>query len=135
MKKIYPFLCLVLLLLACNKTNSSNSESLFRATVVVDYGEEKNMKQIGIQIPHQITALEALQYVSTVETHPVGKYVFVSSIDSVKTEIGINAWYYKVNGESPGVLAINNMLHDEDTVKWIYKTDVCSKTAENITKK
>lgn len=118
--------------LACNTPSKDSLESKeFSVKVIVDYGEAKSLREESIISNHPLTALEALQYVSVVETHPVKEYVFVSSIDSVHTIIGVNAWYYKVNGESPGVLAINNTLNNGDTLKWIYKTDVCSRTVDN----
>jgi hypothetical protein len=85
---------------------------------------------VSIESSRQLSALEALQFTSVVETHPVGKHVFVSSIDSIRNIRGVKAWYYKVNGESPGVLAINNQVYSGDTVQWIYKEDVCSKTVD-----
>ncbi len=131
MKKMKPlfYTSLLLLLFACN-THQKNSLEIkeFSVKVIVDYGESKEAKEQTIVTKRQITALEALQYVSIVETHPVGEHVFVSSIDSVHTIKGVKAWYYKVNGESPEILAINNTINNGDTLKWIYKKDVCSST-------
>jgi hypothetical protein len=109
---------IVLSFFACNTNTTNSLESKdFSVKVIVDYGEAKSLREECIISNHPLTALESLQYVSVVETHPVKEYVFVSSIDSVHTIIGVNAWYYKVNGESPGVLAINNTLNNGDTLK------------------
>lgn len=119
-------------MLSCNmETKETPDNTTFSFTLMVDYGESKENFIKDISLQRQLTALEALQYVSVVETHPVGKHVFVSSIDSVKTIKGIKAWYYKVNGVSPGVLAINNKIDNGDTIRWIYKEDVCSHTVDN----
>lgn len=121
-------------MLACTsggeKTGNSGSSD-FTAKVIVDFGGERSLKETNIKVNRQLTALEALQYAAVVETHTVGEYVFVSSVDSVQSIRGKKAWYYKVNGESPKVLAINNHLSDGDTLLWIYKTDVCSPTVDN----
>lgn len=123
---------IVLSLFACNTHPTDSLESKqFSVKIIVDYGEARSLKEENIIADHPLTALEALQNVSVVETHPVKEHVFVSSIDSVHTIIGVKAWYYKVNGESPGVLAISNTLNNGDTLKWIYKNDICSGTVDN----
>lgn len=108
---------------------SENTE--FSVKLLVDFGESKPGLTLDITSNHRLTALEVLQHATVVETHPVGKYVFVSAVDGVRTIRGDKAWYYEVNGTSPGVLAINNRLSDGDTVCWIYKKDVCSKNVDN----
>jgi hypothetical protein len=75
--------------------------------------------------------LEALQTVAAVETHPVGKYVFVTSIDGVKGTRGETAWHYTVDGESPGELAYSKVLAGTEHVTWVYKKDVCSWKVDN----
>ncbi len=136
MKTIY-FIILnagIMLMLACNPGGDKPGNSVssdFAAKVIVDFGGEKPMKETNIKISRQLTALEALQFAAVVETHTIGEYVFVSSVDSIRSVRGKKAWYYKVNGESPKVLAINNHLSDGDTLLWIYKADVCSPTVDN----
>lgn len=95
-------------------------------TVKIDFGGAKAEKNVKIKSVHKLTALEALQYAAEVHTHPKGDYVFVSSVDGVKGERGKKVWYYEINGESPGKLAIKNELSKGDEVRWIYKKDVCS---------
>ena len=94
-------------------------------TVEIDFGNN-NTHSKSIDYKEQLTALEALQYANVVETHPVGKYVFVTAIDSVRGVRGKNVWYYKINGESSKKLAINTIVNSGDTITWIYVTDVCS---------
>ncbi len=100
--------------------------------VEIDYGKGKKVTAKEISKEKNITALEALQLASTVETHAVGSHVFVTSINGVKSKRGKTAWYYKVNGKSPKVLAINNELKNEDVIRWIFKEDVCSKTVDEV---
>lgn len=122
------YILLALSMFSCNmETKETPDNTEFFVKLIVDYGDSKENFEKDITSQRQLTALEALQYASVVETHPVGKHVFVSSIDSVQTIIGVKAWYYKVNGASPGVLAINNKINNGDTIRWIYKEDVCSK--------
>lgn len=98
--------------------------------VEIDFGKGKELITKEVSKEQNITALEALLMASTIETHPVNSYVFVTSVNGVKAERGKTAQYYKVNGESPKVLAINNDLKDGDVVRWILKEDVCSKTVD-----
>lgn len=85
----------------------------------------------AINYQNDLTALEALQMVAIVATHPVGEYVFVDEINGVKNIKELNAWYFTVNDVPSKTLAINRQLEAGDVVKWIYKTDVCSKTVKN----
>ncbi|NJO88997.1 MAG: DUF4430 domain-containing protein [Chloroflexia bacterium] len=98
--------------------------------VEIDFGNDKEIISKKVSKEQSITALEALQLAATVETHAVGSYVFVTSINNIKANYGKTAWYYKVNGESSKVLAINNNLKDGDVLRWILKEDVCSKTVD-----
>ena len=98
-------------------------------TIEIDYGAN-NQRTISTEWEAGLTALEALQHVATVETHPVGQYVFVTTIDSVKGVRGSTAWYYTINGEPTKKLAINKTVSPADTIRWIYKTDVCSGSVE-----
>ncbi len=122
----------LLFVISCSvETNNTSDNTEFNVKLIVDYGNSKEKVEKDIVSHRQLTALEALQYAAVVETHPVGKHVFVSAIDSVKTIRGVNAWYYMVNGESQGVLAINNKINNGDTIRWMYKKDVCSHTVDN----
>ena len=105
-------------------TNSKESE--ISVTVQINYGEQRTQRDTIITATAGITALEALQYASSVETHPKSQYVFVVSVDGVRGERGVKAWYYTVNQQSTKKLAINQPLQNGDVVTWIYKTDVCS---------
>ncbi|MEX0983179.1 MAG: DUF4430 domain-containing protein [Bacteroidales bacterium] len=126
------YIGLLLFVISCNiETKNTSDKTDFSVKLIVDYGDLKENIEKKIIAERQLTALEALQYASVVETHPIGKHVFVSAIDSVKTIRGVEAWYYKVNGESPGVLAINNKVNNGDTIRWMYKKDVCSHTVDN----
>jgi hypothetical protein len=110
-------------------TNSKDSE--ISVTVQISYGVQKAFRDTVIKVSAGVSALEALQYVSYVETHPKGKYVFVKSVDNVEGVRGVMAWYYEVNHQSTKRLAINQPLQDGDVLTWIYKTDVCSCKVDN----
>ncbi len=85
----------------------------------------------ALNFQNDLSALEALQMVALVATHPVGEYVFVDEINGVKNIKELNAWYFTVNDVPSKTLAINRQLEKGDVVKWIYKTDVCSKTVKS----
>lgn len=125
------FTSLLFSVFSCNvETTDTSGNSNFSVRVIVDYGDSKESQEEDITSQRQLTALEALQYASVVETYPAGKYIFVSSIDSVRAIRGLKAWYYKVNGKSPRVVANHNIINNGDTIHWIYKNDVCSHTVD-----
>ena len=96
-------------------------------TVEIDYGGLKPEKKIETNWREGLSALEALQFVAHVSTHPVGEYVFVSGIDKIAGTPNKDVWYYKINGESAKKIAINQELKKGDVVTWIFKQDVCSR--------
>jgi hypothetical protein len=97
--------------------------------VEIDFGSGNEVKRVDVACNKTITALEALQKAADVKTHPVGSYVFVTSIDEVTAERGKMAWYYKVNGKKPK-LAIEQPVKPGDTVSWRFVEDVCSQTVD-----
>ncbi len=98
--------------------------------VQVNFNDEAINIEQTVDFKDNITALEALQYVAKVQTHPVDNYVFVDAINKIYNIKGKNAWYFMVNGKPAKTLAIHCNLAKGDVVKWIYKKDVCSKTIE-----
>lgn len=128
MLKTFFYVSAIVLLFSC-KTDSAQNQ--FFVTVVVDYGDAKSLKQETVHAKRDITALEALQHVAVVTTCPVASHIFVRCIDSVTAVRGSMAWYYKVNGESTGVLSINRYVQSGDTITWTYIKDVCSHTVDN----
>lgn len=95
--------------------------------VEIDYGNVRPSRTVEVPWVKDRTVLEALQTVATVETHPVGQYVFVISIDGVEGKRGEMAWYYVVDGKSVDELAYSNVLDNSvDHIKWVYKKDTCS---------
>jgi hypothetical protein len=93
--------------------------------VEIDFGGKHELKRVSFETERTLTALEALQKVAEVKTHPVGSLVFVTEIDKVEAERGKMAWYYKVNGKKPK-LAIEQPVNPGDTVSWRFVQDVCS---------
>jgi hypothetical protein len=111
-------------------TNSFPGEKPGTVVMEIDYGTVRPPRTTEVSAAHDGTVLEALQTVATVETHPVGKYVFVTAIDGVKGKRGETAWYYTVDGKSPGRLAYAKPLEGARHIRWIYKQDVCSRTVD-----
>jgi hypothetical protein len=94
--------------------------------VGIDYGNVRKFRGAETQWQEGVTALEVLQSVAQVETHQVGEYVFVTSIDGVKGIRGDKAWYYEINGRHADKLAFVRVLNKNESTRWIYKKDVCS---------
>lgn len=105
---------------------SSVNEDSKRIVVEIDYGNVRPSRTVEVHWVKNRTVLEALQTVATVETDPVGQYVFVTSIDGVEGKRGETAWYYTVDGKSPGELAYSKLLAGTERIKWAYKKDICS---------
>lgn len=114
-----------------NNTNkevsASENKSVFVNIVVGSDKEEHSTKY-----KEGASALEALQYVAKVVTKPVAsKYVFVTKINDTEGTVGVNGWYYTINGEKAKTLAVNYIVQPSDTIQWIFKADICSKTVDN----
>lgn len=101
--------------------------------VDIDYGNVRPSRTAEVPWVKNRTALEALQTVATVETHPVGRYVMVISIDGVKGKRGEMAWYYTVDGESADKIAYSRVIDDAERIRWVYKKDVCSRKVDSET--
>ena len=110
-------------------TNQSNEDSK-KIVVEIDYGNVRQSRTIEMDPVKGMTALELLQNVARVETHPVGEHVIVVSIDGVKGKRGDMGWYYTVNGKSADKLAYHYTVDGADHVQWNYKKDVCSITVD-----
>lgn len=103
------------------------SKAQSKKTVIeIDYGGIHTSRTIEVPSEKGNTALELLQAVAEVKTHPVGGYVMVISIDGIEGKRGEMAWYYTVDGKSPGKVANSNVLNGEHHIKWEYKKDICS---------
>lgn len=123
---IKTLLLSVALLLSVSAVNAINDE----VTIVIDFGNQKETQQVKLNWHPEMTALEALQSVAVVETHPVGKYIIVTAINGTKGIRGEKAWYYTVNDKPTHKVAFSLKVNKGDTIRWIYKEDVCSKTVD-----
>jgi hypothetical protein len=111
---------------ALAENQSYVNESAKKIVVEIDYGGVQPLRTAEVPSMKGKTVLEVLQTVATVETHPVGQYVFVTSIDGVAGKRGEMAWYYTIDDKSPEELAYSKVLDGTEHVKWTYKKDVCS---------
>jgi hypothetical protein len=105
---------------------ASVNESVGKVTLEIDYGSVRPSRTVEVPQVKGKTALEVLQIVAVVETHPAGQYVFVTSIDGIAGKRGEMAWYYTVDGKSPKELAYSKVINGTEHIKWTYKKDVCS---------
>lgn len=130
MARITRIIAMVILCITSVITLESwaNNQTLDSEKIIVeiDYGSIRLSRTAEAIWVKDMTVLEILQTVATVETHPVNQYVFVISIDGVEGKRGEMAWYYTVDGKSAGELAYSKILNNAGNIKWIYKKDVCS---------
>ena len=61
----------------------------------IDYGNIRLPRIVEVPLVKGKTVLEVLQTVTAVETHPVGYYVIVTSINEVEGKQWQMAWYYR----------------------------------------
>lgn len=123
-KKMSRFVAAVVLCLSLLAIQANGEDK--KITVEIDYGSVRPSRTVEAALAKDRTALEVLQAVATVETHPVNQYVFVTAIDKVEGKRGEMAWYYEVDGKSADKLAYSNVINDAKCIKWTYKKDVCS---------
>lgn len=97
-----------------------------KVTVEINSNDKNPLLKIETNWEEGLTALEALQFVAEVKTHPAAKYVFVAAINGVEGEPNKGVWYYEINGQPAKKIAINQPLQKGDVVTWIFKQDVCS---------
>lgn len=102
-------------------------------TMEINYGDMQPLRTVEIPWVKGKTILEMLQTIAAVETHPVGQYVMVTAIDSIKGERGKMAWYYTINGKSADKIAYSKIISPADHIQWVYKEDVCSLKKVNQT--
>lgn len=127
MVKIIAVVALFISSLAISGSWADNRPSGSKKIVVeIDYGDLRPSRTAEAPWIEGRTVLEVLQTVAIVETHPVGQYVMVTSIDGVKGKRGEMAWYYMVDGKSAEKIAYSKIANDAEHIKWVYKKDVCS---------
>lgn len=114
---------------ADNQTSAMNTTGE-NIVVEINYGDIRPSQTFETPRVEDRTVLEVLQTVATVETHPVGQYVMVTSIDGVEGKRGEMAWYYTIDNESADKIAYSKTANDAKHIKWEYKKDVCSKKGE-----
>lgn len=94
-------------------------------TVEIDYGGLRPARRVQTAYVEGMNALQLLQQVAEVKTHKVGAYVFVRSIDRVKSERGKMGWFYSIDGVSSKMLAKSRILENAKEMKWSYRIEAC----------
>ena len=101
-----------------------------KVKVGIDYSGVHETREVETQWTEGVTALEVLESIAQVETHQVKDYIFVTSIDGVKGKRGDKAWYYEINGKRADKLAFRRVLNKNESTRWIYAQDVCSRKVD-----
>ena len=95
-------------------------------TVEIDYGGLEQNREVEIKWKQGVTALEALQSVTKIETQKIGENLLVTSIDGVEGQTGVKVWYYDINDKRATSFANKCVLGEGDHMRWTYTKDVCS---------
>lgn len=94
-------------------------------TLTVVYGNGIPDKVVQTTYTPGMSALEVLQQSGRVETGKTGQYLFVRSIDGVKSQVGKFGWFYLIDGKSVPKTAETYQLKDAKSMTWIYKVEAC----------
>lgn len=94
-------------------------------TVTIQYGNAIPDKTVETTYTPGMSALDALRQVSRVETSQTGSYLFVRSIDGVRSQVGKFGWFYTVDGHTVHQTAQNYVLDHARTMTWSYKVEAC----------
>ncbi len=117
LKKIY---ILFVLNLFCYELMAGNIVKL-----TIDYGEIKPMQVIDVWFEPKMSALELLDKAAEIKTKEVGEYVFVTSINGVKSHSKTMGWFYDVDGSTAKKTASKNILDSIKTMRWEFKIANC----------
>ena len=107
------------------KAEPLHLESKRSITVEIDYGGLLPARKVETAYDEGTSALQLLQQVAEVKTHKVGAFVFVRSIDRVKSERGKMGWFYSIDGVPAKTLAKNRLLKNAKEMKWSYRVEAC----------
>ena len=130
MKKVILFCLIVSWLIAGTIMPAMSGDSAEKLVINIDYGGVIPARSVEMSLVKDKTVLEVLLAIAQVQTHPVGKYVIVTAIDGVEGRRGDMAWYYTLDGKSPGEVAYTKKADDVKQISWEFKQDVCSKTVD-----
>jgi hypothetical protein len=125
-------MCVIFFLMGASMLWAGENDGARKIVIEIEYGKNHEPRTVEVLLEKSQTVLELLQKVSTVETHPAGKYVFVTAIDEVAGKRGETAWYYTIDGESPKEVAYSKVIDKESHIKWTYKKDVCSWQVDGV---
>ena len=94
-------------------------------SVTIMYGKGKPEKTAVATYTPGMSALDALKQVSTVETSKTGRFLFVRSIDGVRSNVGEYGWFFLIDGQKAGMTAEHYRLKDAQTMTWYYGVEAC----------
>ncbi|WP_345974466.1 DUF4430 domain-containing protein [Sulfurimonas sp. HSL3-7] len=103
----------------------SHLETQKSITVEIDYGGLRPARSVKTSYVEGMSALQLLQQVAEVKTHKVGAFVFVRSIDKIKSERGKMGWFYSIDGVAAKTLAKSRLLENAKEMKWSYQVEAC----------
>ncbi|MCK5110978.1 MAG: DUF4430 domain-containing protein [Arcobacteraceae bacterium] len=94
-------------------------------TVTIKYNNQIPDKIIKTTYEDGMTAMNLLKKVSDVKATKAGKFLFVRSVDGVKSQVGKFGWFYTVNNKSTNKMASNYVLKDANKMTWSLKVSSC----------
>ncbi len=93
--------------------------------VEIDYGGLRPSRTIETGYDEGTSALALLRQVAEVQTYQAGTFVFVKSIDKIKSKPGKMGWFYSIDGVKAKKLAGSCLLKAAKNMKWTYKREAC----------
>jgi len=124
----FPLLLLLPLILFASddatfdRPHQNGSKSI---RVEIDYGGLRPSRTIETGYDEGTSVLMLLRQVAEVQTYQAGTFVFVKSIDKIKSEPGKMGWFYSIDGVKAKKLAGSCLLKAAKRMKWTYKAEAC----------
>ncbi len=116
-KKIYLFLVTHFF---CYELVAANM-----VTLTIDYGNGQPVQMTEVEFEPGMSALALLQRSAKIKTKEVSGYIFVTSINGVKSHSKTMGWFYEIDGIAAKKTASENILNDLKTMKWEFKIANC----------
>jgi hypothetical protein len=110
---------------ADKKEEPSHLETKKSITVEIDYGGLRPARRVHTTYIEGMNVLQVLQQVAEVKTHKVGAFIFVRSIDRIKSVRGKMGWFYSIDGVPAKTLAKSRILKNAKEMKWSYRIEAC----------
>lgn len=93
--------------------------------VTIKYSNGMPDKTVHTTYSEGMTAMELLKKVAKVKATKTGRYLFVRSIDGVRSQKGKLGWFYTINAKETNKMASSYILNDAHSMTWTLRAEAC----------